>query len=55
MLQLNLEVFDENGVRLDALSQDNVSIQHLQAVLVFLRAGWSFKVNVTNASGPSSN
>lgn len=55
MLQLNLEVRDENGVKIDALSQDNIAPQQLNAVLMFLRVGYEVKVTVTNAEIKASS
>lgn len=55
MLQLNLEVRDENGVKVEALSQANVAPQQIQAVLMFLRAGYSFIVTVTNVEQKTSS
>lgn len=55
MLQLNLVVRDENGIKVEALSQDNVAVQQIQAVLMFLRAGYSFNVTVTNVVQKTSS
>lgn len=55
MLQLNLEVIDENGVKIDALSQDNIAPQQLNAVLMFLRAGYHVHVSVTNVEQKTSS
>lgn len=49
MLKLNLIVYDEKGERIDALSCENVAPQQIQALLMFLKAGWSFNVTCVNA------